>query len=384
MRSTLRSRRDFLVSSAIASSWLALGAGARPAFARGDEAPKKLKMLILGGTALIGPELVEAATKRGHTVTLFNRGKTRPELFPDLEKLRGDRDPNKGEGLKALEGRSFDVVYDNCGYYPRMVKASAELLSKDIGHYVYVSSISCYASNAKEDQDETAALAKMDDPTLETMGDQFQYYGPLKALCEQASEAACPGKTTVVRPGYIVGPGDWSGRFTYWPHRASKGGEMLAPGAPTDPVQVIDVRDLAEWMVLLAENRAFGIYNACGPEKRLTMGEMLEASLKASKNDTKLTWIGAEWLETQGAGGDSSFPIWAPYRGESVGFHTWSNARAIETGLKCRPIDVIAKDTLEWFVAQPEAEQKKMLQRSGAPSAEREQELLAAWHAAKG
>src|SRR6185436_15513984 len=165
----------------------------------------------------------------------------------------GDRDPKKGEGLKALEGRKWDAVLDTSGYYPRHVKASAELLAPNIGHYVYVSSISCYAKTDVEGMDEDGALAKLDDPTVETMGKDYANYGGLKALCEQAAEAAMPGRTCVVRPGYIVGPTDPTDRFTYWPARFDKGGDVLVPGAPSDPIQVIDVRDLAEWMVLVGE-----------------------------------------------------------------------------------------------------------------------------------
>lgn len=366
------SRRDVLRYSAAAGALAATGLALERAQAR---ARAPLQILILGGTGFLGPAIVEAAKPRGHKLTLFNRGKTRPGLFPDLEKLQGDRDPQKGEGIKALEGRAFDVIFDDCGYYPRMVAASAELLKKNgSGHYVYVSSISCYAENDKAGLDETAKLATMDDPTLETMGDQFQYYGPLKALCEQAAADRFGPSTTIVRPGYIVGPGDWSHRFTYWPARVDKGGEMLAPGTPGDPIQVIDVRDLGEWMVHLAEQRIFGTFNACGPDKKLSMGEILEACKANSKNDVRFTWVGAEFLAKNGA----SLPIWAPPSGETAGFHTWSNARAVKAGLKFRPIGTIAKDALEWFKKEPEASQKKLWAQ--VPP-ETEAKLLEAWHA---
>ena len=219
-----------------------------------DEADvPKLKILILGGTGFIGPWEVEAAKARGHEVTLFNRGKSRPDMFTELEKLKGDRDPDKDDGLSALVGRTFDVVIDNSGYYPRHVKASAELLGPNVKQYIYVSSISAYGQTDVEGQDETAPLATMDDPTVEEMGEGWVNYGPLKALCEGAAEAAMPGRVTVVRPGYIVGPGDHTHRFTYWPLRIREGGEVAVPGGPDDPIQVIDVRDLTEWIIHMAE-----------------------------------------------------------------------------------------------------------------------------------
>ncbi len=372
------SRRDFLKQVSAAGSILALSASGRIAFAREDHA--KLNILILGGTGLIGPALIDSAKARGHKVTLFNRGKTRADLYPEIEKLRGDRDPKKGEGLKALEGKQFDVVFDDCGYFPRIVTASAELLAPNISQYVYVSSISCYADNSKEGQDEDAACGKMDDPTLETMGDQFQYYGPLKALCEAAAEKACPGKTTIIRPGYIVGPEDWTGRFTYWPWRIAKGGEVLVPGNPDDPIQIIDVRDLADFMVHCAEQKTMGKFNLCGPGQRLTMKQMVADCQKAVGGDAKLTWVPTDFLTKNGLGGDGGFPIWAPFEGETKGFHTWKNERAVKAGLKFHSVEDTAKATMEWFNARPEAEQNQMIKRSGAMSLDREAELLEAWH----
>jgi 2'-hydroxyisoflavone reductase len=369
------SRREFLlVSAAATGTWMFASQALQ---AHQDKTPKKLKLLVLGGTGFLGPAIVEAGTARGHQMTLFNRGKTRPELFPDVEKLRGDRDPKTGEGLKALEGRSFDAVFDDCGYYPRMVRASAELLAPHIKQYVYVSSISCYADNSKENCDESSAVATMDDPTLETMGKNYEYYGALKALCEKAAMEAVPDGATIVRPGYIVGPGDPTDRFTYWPVRVARGGEVLAPGAPTDPIQVIDVRDLAEWMLHLAETGTTGSFNACGPERRLTMSEVLEACKTASGSDAKFTWVNADFLLKQGEDGDGSLPIWAPYQDKYKGIHTWSNARAIKAGLKFRPIATTAKDTLIWFRTLPKERQDKL---KAGPSAEREVAMLTAWH----
>lgn len=356
-------RREFLRYSAAAGALLALpGAAARAQDKSAAASPpaKKLNLLVLGGTGLIGPALVEYARSRGHTVTLFNRGKTNTHLFPDIEKLQGDRDPSKGEGIKALAGRKFDVVLDDTGYYPRHVKASAELLAPNISQYVYISSISCYAKNDVEGADESAELATMADPTLETMGKGYEFYGALKALCEQAAEAAMPGKCCVIRPGYIVGPGDTSNRFAYWPMRADKGGDFVAPGAPTDPVQIIDVRDLSEWMIHVAENNIIGRYNACGPDKKLEWGKAIEACVRNGSKPSKAHWASLEVLEKFP---NAQFQIWAPYAGETKGFHTVSNAAAVKNGMRFRSIDTIVKDTLAWCKALPDEKQAAVLSR---------------------
>lgn len=370
-------RREFLGASLSAMALLAAQARAQQAAAKAPAAGK-LHMLVLGGTGFIGPALVEIAQKRGHTLTLFNRGRTKPGLFPELEKLVGDRDPDKGEGIKALKDRKFDVVFDDCGYYPRHVKASAEMLAPNVKHYVYVSSISCYAKNDVEGADETAECGTMPDPTLEKMGANYEFYGPLKALCEQAAEKALPGKTTIVRPGYIVGPGDPTGRFTYWPVRFDRGGEIAVPGAASDPLQVIDVRDLAEWMVLLAEQRTIGVFNACGPEKKLPWGDVVEACKRASSaKDVKVRWVPFETLDAHKEDPvyQLPFPIWAPYAAETKGFHTVSNARAVKAGLKFRSIDAIAKDTLAWWKTLPDDDRSKKL---SGPTPEQEQALFKA------
>ena len=250
--------------------------------AAGIMAPARKRVLILGGTGFLGPATVEAALARGHQLTLFNRGRTRPGLFPDLEKLTGDRDPRKGEGLKALAGRQWDAAIDNSGYYPRMVGASAKLLAGAVKQYIFISSISVYAQDSEEGADETARVATIPNPAIEEMGPNWENFGALKALCERAAEEAMPGRVTVVRPGYIVGPDDPSGRFTYWPVRVDRRGEILAPGEPADPVQFIDVRDLGAWLVQVVEDGTTGVFNATGPEKRLGMGELLTACQRAT------------------------------------------------------------------------------------------------------
>jgi 2'-hydroxyisoflavone reductase len=375
-------RRQFLKLSLAAASMAACSSGLKTATG-GPDAPSpgasaKKKLLVLGGTGFLGPAFVTAAQARGHSVTLFNRGKTRPELFPGVEKLRGDRDPNKDEGLKALEGRSWDAVLDTSGYYPRIVQASAGLLAPNVGQYVYISSVSAYALNDTPGADESAATAKLAAPTVETMGKNYEYYGGLKRLCEEAAEKAFPGRATIVRPGYIVGPEDRSDRFTYWPVRYEKGGEMLAPGSPTDPLQIIDVRDLAEWLLLTVERSTVGVFNAVGPEKPWTMGELFAACQEVTgQQGTRLTWVPADFLTRHGEDGENGdIPIWAPYAGAMRGMHLRSNARAVAAGLRFRPPVTTVRDTLAWFKSLPEERRNPM--RAGLKP-EREAELLALW-----
>jgi 2'-hydroxyisoflavone reductase len=374
-----QSRRTFLQSSTAAAAALALN----PALAADEAAKpkakgKSLRILILGGTGFLGPATVDAALARGHEVTIFHRGKTRPGMFKGkVTELNGDRDPKKDPGLKALEGGTWDAVIDNSGYYPRIVKASAELLASRAGQYVYISSISCYKEPSPMNGDENSPLAVLADPTVETMGKEFQNYGGLKALCEQAAEAAMPGRTTLVRPGYIVGPDDPTGRFTYWPVRADRGGEMAVPGAASDPIQIIDVRDLGEWLVRLCETKAFGAFNACGPAKKLSMGELTAACVKAAAKKPALAWIPAS-MAAKAEGWE--FPIWSPYEGDTKGFHTWKNDRAIKAGLRFRPVGETVKDTLAWYKTQEGVEKGRT--RLAGPTAEQEAKLLADWKAA--
>jgi 2'-hydroxyisoflavone reductase len=335
-------------------------------------ATAKKRILILGGTGFLGPATVEAAIARGHELTLFNRGKTRPGLFPNIETLLGDRDPLKGEGLNALRNRKWDTVIDNSGYYPRMVSASAKLLAPSAAQYIFISSISAYADNSVENQDESAKLATTSEPAVEKITEQS--FGPLKVLCEKAAAEAFPGRTTIVRPGYIVGPDDPSGRFTYWPVRIDRGGEVLAPGAPADPVQIIDVRDLGAWLVTLVEQGTMGTFNAAGPERPLRWGDLLAACTKATETKHSLTWVTGEWIRREA---NDEFPIWAPYLADTRGFHTWRNKRAVKAGLKFRPYRATVADTVRWYKAQPEGGRTKL----AGPAPARETELLAKWKA---
>ncbi|HLL22661.1 MAG TPA: NAD-dependent epimerase/dehydratase family protein, partial [Kofleriaceae bacterium] len=289
-------RRDVL-RGAVAAGVLGLAHGcgkssSAPSKPSTPVVSKKKRILILGGTGFLGPKTIDAAISRGHTITIFNRGK-REKLLPlqhQVEHLYGNRDPklpadeeapNSPKGLEQLAGRTWDIVIDNSGYFPRMVEASAQLLAKSASRYIFISSISAYDENPATGGDETTRLATLKDPTVEEMGKEFENYGGLKVLCEQAAEAAFPGRTAIVRPGYIVGPGDPTDRFTYWPVRIAAGGEVLAPGSPDDPLQWIDVRDLAEWLVELAENETVGTFNAVGPGNPARWGDVLASCAKA-------------------------------------------------------------------------------------------------------
>lgn len=370
------SRRSLLQYSLATASLFALGPLAHAAPRRGG----KKRILVLGGTRFLGPAIVRAAQARGHALTLFNRGKSRPGLFPDVDQLLGDRDPTKGEGLAALEGGTWDVVIDTSGFYPRIVRASAELLAPRVGQYIYISSTSAYARLDVPHQDERAPTATLADPTVETMGKDYEFYGGLKRACEVAAETAMPGRVTHVRPGYIVGPEDNSDRFTYWPTRFARGGEMLAPGTPRDPLQVIDVRDLGEWLVHLAEAGTTGVFNAVGPTRPLTMGQLFDTCRKVTGKDTRLTWVDADWLAQQGESGDAGIPIWMPPTGASAGAHNYSNARAVRAGLRFRPLAATVRDTLAWWDTLPEERRAKP--RAGI-TPERERELLARWAEAR-
>jgi 2'-hydroxyisoflavone reductase len=313
-----------------------------------NDPPKPKRILILGGTGFLGPAIVEVALAQGHQVTLFNRGKTRPGLFPNVEKRLGDRDPKKGAGLDSLRTGEWDAVFDDSGYYPRAVAASAELLAGRVKQYVYISSISCYREPNPVGGTEDAPLATLTDPSVEEMGKSYENYGGLKALCEQAAQRAMPGRTTVVRPGFIVGPDDPTGRFTYWPVRFDRGGEIAVPGNPSDPIQIIDVRDLARWLVHVVEQGTMGVFNACGPDKRMEWGRVIAACKTATAAAGSVVWLPSEIVEKAGV----DFPIWAPATGDSKGFHTWSNARALAAGLRFRPVEETVRDTLAWYRAQ--------------------------------
>src|SRR6185369_10089011 len=342
-------RRAFLKSSVAAASALGLGA---PRLAAAESrtiepAPKPLSMLILGGTGFIGPEQVAYALARGHTLTLLNRNRTRPDLFKGkVELLVGDLNGD----ISALKGRKFDVVIDNPTTAPAWVRNAAQYLVGNTNHYIFISTISAYANDKTVWADETdpthelpAGLDPFVDITTLPANQRGSYYGPLKAFSEKEVQRRYAGMSTIIRPGLIVGPLDRSDRFTYWPYRIDKGGEVLAPGTGNDPVQIIDSRDLAEWTIRVAENRTLGVFNATGPIKPLTMAEMLYGIKAVTTSGAQFTWVPAEFLTANNVRGWSNMPVWIAPRPNNVGFSQRSIQRALSKGLTFRPLAVTAK-----------------------------------------
>lgn len=376
-----------LSASAVSPSPSPIATAARPSapgysYDPGDvgKAPKPLHLLILGGTGFTGPYQVKYALARGHKVTVFNRGKTHPgELPAEVEQLVGDRNGQ----LDALKGRKWDVAIDNPTMLPKWVHDAAEILKGNVDRYVFISTISVYGENTRPGMDETAPVAKYTgkDAMKETrdtvVASEFALYGPLKALSEAEAEKWFPGKTLVIRPGLIVGPGDETDRFTYWPVRIDRGGEVLAPGNPRDPVQFIDARDLAEWTIRMVEQGATGVYNATGPATTLGVGGMLEGIKTALGSEAKLTWVPADFLEKEKVAPWSDMPVWVPPSGEEGGLGAVSIKKALAKGLTFRPLAVTARDTVAWFKSRPAERQAKM---GAGLTKEREAEVLKAWH----
>jgi 2'-hydroxyisoflavone reductase len=354
-----------------AGAWMA-ASGLVPRARAGGSRPGSL--LILGGTGFIGPHLTEEAQRRGWKVTHFNRGKAAAAGVPGVETLIGDR---KGQ-LEALRGRHWDALVDDTGYIPKYVKMSSELLAPNVGYCLFISSISVYASFASPN-DEQSPTGKLQNPDIEQVSNDT--YGPMKALCEQYAAAAFKGRSSIVRPGYIVGPLDRTDRFTYWPVRASRGGEMLAPGTPSDPIQVIDVRDLTAWMMRLVESRTTGTFNADSPPRAFTMGALISASQNASpRAGTKVTWVSEDFLAAHWKPDDLDLPPWSPMKGDSAGASLTSVAPALQAGLRTRPLEETVRDTLAWFQSLP-PERQKTLHAGLDP--QKETETLQAWHLAK-
>jgi 2'-hydroxyisoflavone reductase len=375
----LTTRRKFIRLSAATTGALTLGV--RQALSASSESkPRPLNILILGGTGFTGPYQVRYALSRGHKVTTFNRGKTHPgELPAEVEQLMGDRNGQ----LDALKGRKWDVAIDNPTTLPAWVRDAAQILKGNVDRYVFISTISVYADTSKPGVDESGVVAKYDGPdafkeTIEAMrASGYKTYGPLKALSESEAKKWFPNQTLIIRPGLIVGPRDETDRFTYWPVRIDRAGEVLAPGEPDDPVQFIDARDLAEWTIRMVENRETGIYNATGPAPRLGIGGMLDGIKGALNSNAKLTWVNADFLESHKISPWSDMPVWIPPRGEEAGGNQVSIKRALAKGLTFRPLADTARDALAWFKSQP-AERQAKLKAGLTP--EREAEVLMAWH----
>ncbi|HUD47350.1 MAG TPA: NAD-dependent epimerase/dehydratase family protein [Candidatus Baltobacteraceae bacterium] len=374
-------RREFIVASAAA-----LGvAASMPATSFGYDSPTRavtpLRILILGGTGFLGPACTESALARGHKITHFNSGRTeerrhaigRPSLVPEgVEQLYGNRDPNKTaadrrnegnanapkdsdspKGLSRLVGRKWDAVIDTSGFFPRMVKASAELLAPSVKQYLFISTISVYKDFSSPNFDETAPVSTLADPTTEDMGKDFANYGGGKAMCEKAAEQAMPGRVAILRLGFMVGPRDTSGRFLYWPVRASLGGVMIVPGAPADPIQIIDVRDLADWIVHCLEANIVGVYNVTGPAKPLSMKQMVEDVRTGTASQVEFVWIDNHFLDSHGVQ-DGQFPLYAPPDGPTAGLNRCNCSRALAQGLVFRPLPETARACLDWYRSLPE------------------------------
>ncbi|HVT40045.1 MAG TPA: NAD-dependent epimerase/dehydratase family protein [Gemmatimonadaceae bacterium] len=389
------SRRTFLQWTATLGG--ALGLGALPEIAFGESAgkaprakpgqpapvpraPRSLSILILGGTGFTGPEQVEYAIARGHRVTLFNRNKTRPDFFKGkVEQLLGDLN----DDVSALKGQKFDVVIDNPTTLPAWVRNAAQHLRGNTKHYIFISTISVYPDNSHPGADETDGTTPMPpdlDPYTLVRENAGKFYGALKTFSEQEVARQYPGISTIIRPGLIVGPLDRSDRFTYWPARIARGGEVMAPGTPDDPTQFIDSRDLAEWTIRMAEAREFGTYNAVSPP--MPMAAMLYGIKAVTTAGAQFTWVSADFLASQQVRGWRHMPAWVAPRGGSAGFLSRSSSRAIGKGLTFRPLAVTAKETLDWHKTRPAAEQKSLDEGAIAGiSAAREAEVLAAWKA---
>ena len=361
-------RRRLLQASLLGSAAMIAGglpqasAAAQP---RGRES-KPLRILILGGTGYIGPHMVREALRRGHELSLFNRGRTDDDMFPDLQTFIGDRNND----LDALKGHEWDAVIDNSGYVPRHVADSARLLAHAASHYLFVSSISAYAS-FRVANNEDSPLATMPDESVEEVTNET--YGPMKALCEKmAAKEFGEDRLTILRPTYICGPGDRTDRYTYWPVRTMRGGEMLWPGRPSDPIQIIDVRDLANFTIDCIEQRTTGTYNTVTPPGEFTMGDLLDDCVAVTGAAITPVWVSADILGKHDA--LQYIPIWSSTEGEESKAALVSGARAFAKGLKNRPTRETARDTIAWWKTLP-ADRTATL-RAGLPP-EKEAELIA-------
>ncbi len=364
-----------LLGSAVAAGGLLPAASAREDAPSGTSAkarPRAMRILVLGGTGFIGPHMVREALRRGHTVELFNRGRTNDNLFPDLKTYVGDRN----NGLAPLADGRWDAVIDNSGYVPRHVADSARLLASRAAHYVFVSSISAYADFSAP-LDEASPLATIEDESIEEVTNET--YGPLKALCEKrAAEEFGESRLAVLRPTYICGPGDRTDRYTYWPVRTLGGGEMLWPGSASDNIQIIDVRDLANFVIDALEQRITGIYNTVTPAGSFTMGALLQDCLAVTAADMQPVWVDHAFLQAQGLLDSGELPIWVAPGSAEAHIATVSGVRAHERGLITRPTRETARDTVRWWKTLP-AERTATLRAGLKP--EREAELLASWKA---
>jgi 2'-hydroxyisoflavone reductase len=365
----MRPTRRSLALSSLALAAIGARAAAQPKV-------KPMRLLILGGTGFIGPHQVRYALSRGHKVTVFNRGRRPDDFPPEVEELVGDR--NTGD-LRSLEGKTWDACIDNPTTLPFWVRDAGKVLKGKVGHYLFVSTLSAYAGNEQPGQDESAPTAAYTgaDAMAERQPVKPELYGPLKAASEaEARKQFGADKVAIVRPGLIVGPGDETDRFTYWPVRMARGGEVLAPGDGSDPIQYIDARDLSEWIVRLAEHKTAGTFNAIGPSNPFDTKALLAGVARGVGAKPSYAWVPASWLEQRQVNGWSDLPLWLPGQGRTAGFHRRTNAAAVKAGLTFRPLETTSADTLAWWNALPAERRAKP--KTGL-TAEREAALLAEW-----
>lgn len=382
-------RREFIRTTALAGAAVGLAGMTPPLLRRAwalddGAAPGKLKVLVLGGTGQTGPHLIEDLVGRGHAVTMFNRGTRSEELFPAVECLIGDRQPEPGDGLRALEaeiagGRAWDVCIDIWPQIPKIVENTAVLLKGHVGHYMFVSSISVYVDFATAGADESAAVGEAPDADATEYTDEL--FGPFKAECENRVRRHYPDRHTIFRPGLIVGPRDASFRGGYWPVRVRRGGEVLAPGDGTTAIQLIDGRDLTAFEVRCMEQRIGGTFDVTGPDPAtpLTMRGLLETCRAVGAAAATFVWADTAFLDAQGVGPWRDLPCWLPDDAEYAGFGKRSLAKAFGAGLACRPLAATVRDTLAWYDGLPEERREAVSRRAGL-TAEREAEVLKAWH----
>jgi 2'-hydroxyisoflavone reductase len=323
-----------------------------------------MKVLVIGGTHFVGRAFVEAATAAGHEVTIFHRGRSEPAGLPDVEHVHGDRN----DDLDQLAGRSWDAALDTCAYLPRSVRVAADVLSGAVAHYTLVSTLSVHPEDLPAGSREDAPMHEPPFPATAEL--TLETYGPLKVACEQEAQDGFAGRCLVVRPGYIVGPRDPSDRFTYYVRRAAGGGEMLAPGPPDAPLQVLDVRDLAAFMLDRIEQRAVGVYGTVGPSEPITMRDLLETTREVSGADTSFVWVAEGFLHARGDEAYEWFPMWEP---QYPGAHTYDAGKARGDGLRTRSFADTVADTLAW-----DEERGRPTLRGGLTPA-KERELLVAW-----
>ena len=302
-----------------------------------------MRILVIGGTIFLGRYIVKEAIERGHDVTLFNRGKHNPHLFPDIEKIKGDRT----QDLKKLANKTWDVVIDTCGYVPRIVHESAKYLHNYVNNYVFISTVSVYNDQKEERITEDYPVGKLENEKTEDVDGTT--YGPLKALCEKQVIDMFNSHSLIIRPGLIVGPHDPTNRFTYWPVRIARGGNVIAPGNPENPIQIIDVRDLAKWIITMVEFKRTGIYNATGPNYTLTWQKFLQIAKDAINPNTEYSWVNDKFLLENELEPWTELPLWIPYSDEMKGFNAIHIGKAIDAELKFRPLVQTLKDTLDWF-----------------------------------